>query len=549
MKRLSPLLLMLILFVSFAFYSCDNSSNRLNDEMNINERLDQYTSVKLTTDISQLSDSQKKVLGLLIEAAKPTTDIFWSEAYGDKSELMDMIDDPEAQKLAAINYGPWDRLQDNKPFIKGVGAKPKGANFYPVDMDKEEFENWDNPEKDDLYTLIRRDSSGNLKAIPYHEAFAQQNKIIVKKLHKAAEITANEALANYLNLRAEALLNDEYKESDIAWLKMKNNKLGIIIGPIETYEDALFGYKAAHEGVVLVKDKEWSQQLDKFRSVLPELQKGLPVPQKYKEETPGSSGDFNVYDVVYYAGSANTGGKTIAINLPNNPDIRTNVGTRRLELKNVMRDKYDKILIPISELLIVPEQQQHITFDAFFSNTLFHEIAHGLGIGHTITGKGTVREALKDHYSALEEGKADVLGLYMIHELRKQDMITEGNIEDNFVTFVASIFRSIRFGTADAHGVANLIRFNYYLEKGAVQYNEEADAFQVNFDKIGEASQSLSHDILIMQGDGNYDAVDSFVDEYGTVGPKLQDALDKVHDADIPTDITFEQGKEVLGLK
>lgn len=551
MKRCSFLFLVLIVTCGFTFNSCDTATtdNSNEDKMTIEERLDQYTTVKLTTDMSKLSDSQEKVLGLLIEAAKPTTDIFWHEAYGDKSKLMEMIENPKKEKFAVINYGPWDRLNNNEPFVEGVGPKPAGANFYPEDMTKEEFKNWGNPDKDNLYTLVRRDSSGNLKTVPYREAFAEQHQTIAEKLRKAAEITENEGLAKYLNLRAEALLTGEYKASDIAWLEMKDNKIGIVIGPIETYEDGLFGYKAAHEAIVLVKDKEWSQKLDKYRGVLPELQKGLPVPEKYKQETPGSNADFNVYDAVYYAGSANTGAKTIAINLPNNPWIRMNIGTRRLELKNVIRAKYEKILVPIAELLIVPEQQKYITFNAFFGNTLFHEIAHGLGISQVVDDTLTVREALKDHYSALEEGKADVLGLYMIDELRQKGMITEGNIKNNYVTFVASIFRSIRFGTADAHGLANLIRFNYYLENGAVEYVDEARAFRVNFEKMDDASQSLSHKILILQGNGDYEAVDAFVEKYGTIGPKLQKALDRVRETDIPTDIVFEQGKDVLELK
>ncbi|HET6527449.1 MAG TPA: Zn-dependent hydrolase [Balneolaceae bacterium] len=513
------------------------------------ERIDQYTTVELTTDMSKLTGNQKKVLALLIEASKPMNEIFWHEAYGEKSELMAMIDDPLTEKYAEINYGPWDRLNNNEPFVEGVGPKPAGANFYPVEMTKEEFEAWDNPKKDNLYTLVRYDDNGSLITVPYREAFAGQHQLIASKLKKAAEITENEALSNYLNLRAKALLTGEYKPSDIAWLEMKDNKIGIVIGPIETYEDGLFGYKAAHEAVVLVKDMGWSKRLARYAEVLPKLQKGLPVPEKYKQETPGSNADLNVYDAVFYGGSANAGAKTIAINLPNNPEIRMNIGTRRLQLKNVMRAKYEKILLPIADLLIVPKQQKYITFDAFFANTMFHEVAHGLGISQTITGKGTVREALKDHYSALEEGKADVLGLYMITSLRDDGMITEGNIKNNYVTFVASIFRSIRFGTGDAHGLANLIRFNFYKDKGAVSYDEEAQAYRVNFDKMKEASRALSRKILMLQGDGDYEGVEAFIQKYGNVGPQLRESLNRVAAQDIPTDVIFEQGKEVLGLE
>jgi hypothetical protein len=335
----------------------------------------------------------------------------------------------------------------------------------------------------------------------------------------------------------------------MAWLDMKDNTIEVVIGPIETYEDQLFGYKAAHETFVLIKDKEWSNRLSKYAEVLPELQEGLPVGEEYKQETPGRDSDLNAYDAVYYAGDANAGSKTIAINLPNDEEVQLEKGTRRLQLKNAMRAKYDKILVPISEVLIAEDQRQYLTFDAFFGNTMFHEVAHGLGIKNTINDKGTVREALKEHASALEEGKADVLGLYMVSELRKDGMVDEGTIENNYVTFMSSIFRSIRFGSSSAHGKANLIRFNYFKEKGAFSYDEEAETYRVNFDKIAVATDSLSNKILTLQGDGDYEGVAAFVEEYGTVGNQLQQSLDRLSEQSIPVDVTFNQGVDVLGLE
>lgn len=510
--------------------------------------IDQYAVVELNTDMSKLTDTQKKVLGLLLDASKSMDTIFWKETYGDKTQLMEKIKDPLVEKYAIINIGPWDRMNGNKPFVEGVGPKPAGANFYPADMTKEEFKAWDNPDKDGLYTLVRRDEEAKLKTVPYRVAFERQHKLAAEKLKAAAEITENEALSKYLSLRADALLTGNYPASDIAWLEMQDNKIGIIIGPIESYEDQLYGYKASHEAMVLVKDVEWSQNLEKYVAVLPELQRGLPIPDKYIQELPGNKSDLNVYDIVYYGGAANTGGKTIAVNLPNNPDIRANVGTRRSQLKNVMRAKYDKILVPIAEILMAPEQQKYISFDAFFANTMFHEVAHGLGIAHVIGSDKSVRAALKENYSALEEGKADILGLYMIDNLREKGMITEGNMKNNYVTFVASIFRSIRFGAHEAHGLANLLRFNFYLDKGAIEYNEEKGTWSVNYDKIDDASTALSRKILILQGDGDYEGVTSFIDKYGNIGPKLEKSLQKVKEADIPVDIIFKQGREVLGL-
>ncbi|NGP77071.1 Zn-dependent hydrolase [Balneolaceae bacterium YR4-1] len=552
LKCNSPLFFSLLV-IGLVLQSCTGNAGtneQLDEgsEMSIEDRLDQYTSFTLTTDVSKLSENERKMIPLLIEAAEAMDEVFWMQAYGDKSELMDMIDSPQASRYAEINFGPWDRLEENEPFVEGFGAKPAGANFYPEDITKEEFEAWDSEAKDDLYTLVRRDDDGELITVPYHQAFAEQHKLASEKLKEAAELAEDPGLKEYLNLRAEALLTDDYQESDLAWMDMKDNVIDVVIGPIETYEDQLYGYKAAHETFILVKDTEWSDRLSKYATVLPELQEGLPVPDEYKQETPGRDSDLNAYDVVYVSGDANAGSKTIAINLPNDEQVQLQKGTRRLQLKNAMRGKYDKILVPISETLIAQEQREHITFDAFFGNTMFHEVAHGLGIKNTLDGEGTVREALKEHASALEEGKADVLGLYMVTSLREDGMVSEGSIEDNYVTFMASIFRSIRFGSASAHGKANLIRFNFFKEQGAFSYNEDTQTYSVNFDKIEEATNALSRKILMLQGDGDYEGVSDFVEKYGQVGEQLQASLDRVDSEGIPTDITFEQGLEEIGL-
>ena len=534
----------------FTLTNCTDNEQKQNEktEMTIQDRVDQYTTVELNADLSHLSENQKKMVGLLIDAGKAMDEVFWQEAYGRRDSLMNALNDEATKEFVDINYGPWDRLNGNKPFVEGSGPKPEGANFYPADITKEELEAWDSETKDDLYTLVRRDEGGNLMTVPYHQAFAEQHKLASSKLKEAAKLAEDKGLQKYLQLRAEALLTDDYQASDLAWLDMKNNVIDVVIGPIETYEDQLYGYKAAHETFVLIKDKEWSDRLSKFAEVLPELQKGLPVADEYKQEKPGRDSDLGAYDAVYYAGDANAGSKTIAINLPNDEEVQLQKGTRRLQLKNAMRAKYDKILVPLSKELIVDEQQKNITFDAFFGNTMFHEVAHGLGIKNTINNKGTVREALKEHASALEEGKADVLGLYMVSSLRDKGMVTEGSIEDNYVTFVTSIFRSIRFGSSSAHGLANLIRFNFFKEKGAVEYDEEAEAYRINFDKIKDATNALSQKILTYQGDGNYEGVDAFISKYGTVGSRLQTSLDRLQEQNIPKDIIFNQGEGVLGL-
>lgn len=511
------------------------------------ERVDIYKNVKLTADLSSLSENEKQMIPLMIEASQIMDELFWYEAYGNKDSLLSATSDPDTKAFVHINYGPWDRLSDNEPFIEGIGEKPEGANFYPVDMTKEEFESAELEGKSSLYTFVRRDNEGNLKVVPYKEMFAEQVAKSAALIRQCAELAEDEGLKNYLTLRAEALLTDEYQPSDLAWMDMKTNGLDFVVGPIENYEDKLYNYKAAHEAYVLVKDKSWSERLAKYAQFLPELQKGLPVAEEYKAETPGTDADLNAYDVVYYAGDCNSGSKTIAINLPNDEEVQLAKGSRRLQLKNAMQAKFDNILVPIADVLIHPDQRQHITFDAFFGNTMFHEVAHGLGIKNTINGKGTVRNALKEHYSALEEGKADILGLYMITQLHEKGEI-EGDLKDYYVTFMAGIFRSVRFGAASSHGKANMIRFNFFNDYGAFVKDKESGTYRVDYDKLKEAMDALSEKILTLQGNGDYDGVAQLVDEKGKIGEVLQAELDRLSEKNIPVDIVFEQGVGVLGL-
>ena len=520
----------------------------------IDRALAKYATVRLTTDLAALTPREREMIPLLIEAARPMDEIYWYQAYGARDSLLASLADPRLRRYAEINYGPWDRLANDSPFVAGVGPKPAGANFYPHDMTKEEFERAvaANPALGErlksLYTLVVRAPGGGLVAVPYARAFEPQNRRAAEKLRAAAALAESAALRKYLELRAEALLTDEYQASDLAWLDMKDNTLDVVIGPIETYEDLLFGYKAAAEAYVLVKDQEWSRRLARYVALLPDLQRGLPVPDEYKRETPGTDSDLNAYDVVYYAGQANAGSKTIAINLPNDEEVQLQKGTRRLQLKNAMRAKFDSILVPIADLLIVPDQRRHVTFDAFFANVMFHEVAHGLGIKNTIAGRGTVREALKEQASALEEGKADILGLNMIVALAGMGELGEHDLDDNYVSFLASIFRSVRFGGSSAHGRANVAAFNFLLERGAFARDSAAGAWRVDPAKMREATTALAERILRFQGDGDYEGVVAFTQRYGAIGPELRGDLDRLARRGIPVDIVFEQGESVLGL-
>ena len=511
-------------------------------------RLDIYTDFTLTSDLSHLSDNQKQMIGKLIDASKIMDELFWRQAFGEsKDAFLAKINDEKVQKFADINYGPWDRLNGDQVFLSGYEEKPLGAEFYPSDITKEELNNAIVDDKTGLYSVIKRDEKGLLYSVAYSVEYAQELEKAANLLREASKLADDKEFANYLSMRADALVSDDFQPSDFAWMDMKNNPIDVVIGPIETYEDQLFGYRAAYESYVLIKDLAWSERLAKFAAFLPELQKGLPVDEKYKQEVPGSDADLNAYDVVYYAGHSNAGSKTIAINLPNDEQVQLEKGTRRLQLKNAMRAKFDKILVPISEQLIVPEQRKHITFDAFFANTMFHEVAHGLGIKNTITDKGTVRQSLQEHASALEEGKADILGLYMVEQLLKKGEITEGTLEDYYITFMAGIFRSVRFGASSAHGKANMIRFNFFAEEGAFSKNADG-LYSVNMEKMSQAMEKLSNLILTIQGDGDYQKVDQLIATHGDIKAELAKDLEKLSQANIPVDVTFKQGKEVLGL-
>ena len=544
-------LLVLSAFVGLASCSnnSENKSGATKDSLQtyVEERLPIYAKVRLTTDIQKLTENERKVLPLLIKAAEIMDELFWKQSYPQRDSLLATVQDEKTKEFILINYGPWDRLNDNKPFVKGVGPKPVGSGFYPANMTKEELESSNVADKKGLYSMIRRTESGKLFSVPYSIYFKDDLFRASNLLKKAAELSESVQLRRYLFFRAEALLSDHYVPSDLAWMDMKNNGLDIIIGPIENYEDGLFNARAAFESYVLVKDKEWTKRLEKYVSMLPELQKGLPVEAAYKKETPGTSSQLAAFDVVYYAGDGNSGGKTIAVNLPNDERIQQLKGTRRSQLKNAMRAKFDKIMVPISAQLIDKSQQEYLKFDAFFANVMFHEVAHGLGIKSTITGKGYVREALQEQYSWLEEGKADILGLYMVSSLLKKGEM-EGDIKDYYTTFMAGILRSVRFGAGEAHGKANMLCFNFFNSKGAFERTPEG-TYKVNFEKFESSMNELTSKILVLQGNGNKSAVEKIQKEMALIHPELKSDLDRLSKKGIPVDVIFEQGLSVLGLQ
>jgi hypothetical protein len=516
-------------------------------EQHVDRQLGTYATVRLTTDTRVLDARERRMLALFIRAAQIVDELFWLQAAGAHSALRQSVRDPLTRRFIEMNYGPWDRLDGNRPFVAGVGAKPAGAAFYPADMTDAEFQALADPARTSLYTLLRRDAAGKLTVLPYREAYGDRLRDAATLLREAAALAPQASLRHYLELRATALETDDYRASDFAWLAMKDNRLDLVIGPIEVYEDQRYNLKAAYEAYVLVKDHAWSERLARNARLLPELQRGLPVPPAYKRESPGTDSDLNAYDVVYYAGDANAGAKTIAINLPNDEEVQLQSGTRRLQLKNAMRAKFERILVPIADTLIDPAQRRHIRFDAFFANVMFHEVAHGLGIKRTVDGRAFVREALAETSSALEEAKADVLGLHLVTQLLARGELTDTELMDHYVTFVAGIVRSVRFGASAAHGRANMIEFNALLAERAID-RDAAGHYRVDAGRMTAAIEKLARRILVVQGDGDVAAARAMLADEARVPAVLEGDLARLVAARIPVDVVFEQGPAVLAL-
>ena len=508
-------------------------------------KVEEFAPVELKSDLaSGLNDKEKELVKIFFQIGKITDDLFWKQTFGDKS-LLDTISDNYAKDFAMIHYGVWDRLDNNKPFIEGYGEKLPMCNYYPHDITLEEFNAFEDENKDSWYTVIRRNDDGSLKSVWYHEEYAEEIGQICALLEKAVALAENPGLKNYLEKRIEAFKTDDYLASDLAWMDMKDSKIDFVTGPIESYDDKFRETKTSYESFILLKDEERSKDLAKFVSMLPALQKELPCAPEYKTFVPGTSSDLNVYDVVFYAGDCNAGSKTIAINLPNDDRVHALKGTRRLQLRNSMKAKFDKILMPIGELIVTPEQQKYLNFDAFFWNVTFHEVAHGLGVKQTINGKGSVDAAMGTEKTSWEEAKADILGLFMVMKLVEMGEITNITSEDAIATYIAGILRSVRFGAASSHGKANMMCFNY-MEKAGAFTRDDKGQYVIDFEKVKEAMNGWAALILKTQGDGDVEFATKYRAENGSITPALQADLDKINSAGIPRDIRFIQGVDVL---
>jgi len=515
----------------------------------IKERLAQFVPTEITYDESVLNDEQKQVLDKLIQAAKLIDDIFWKQASHVGLEWkarLEKMDDPAVKdylRYLIINFGPYDRLDENKPFL-GADPKPPGAGFYPEDMTKDYFEGYitGNPDVKEVFensfTVIRK-KDDKLVAVPYNEEYKEELEPIAQLLKEAAEITSNPSLKKYLSRRAVDLMRNDYYQSDVDWIDLRDNLVEIVIGPYEVYEDALNGYKAAYESFVYINDLEEMKKIEGYLDYLDEMQKSLPVEQKYKDQdVSGLESPLNVVIEVFTAGDTKAGVQTLAFVLPNDERVREEKGTKKVFLKNMMEAKFNKILVPISKKVLTDEDAQHVSFFAYFNETTLHEICHALGVNYVVLADGsrtTVNRALQENYSAIEESKATVVGIYNVDLLMEKGWIPREREREIYTTYLAGMFRSLRFGLHEAHGLSTIIQYNFMREKGAFLYDDETQKYSVDMTKIKGAVKELAQDLLILEGAGDYEKAKAFIEKYRTIEDILEKTIQGLES--IPVDI------------
>jgi len=525
------------------------AENELTVAPDIVARRAQFVPEELTADVAHLSDGDREALRHLVNAAQAVDGIFKMQAWAENPAFAPQVAalDPSlgedtvraAQAYYRIMYGPWDRLLHFEPFLGDI-AHPEGAGFYPEDMSREEFEAWIDANPADreafmsLHTIIRRDDE-NLVSIPYSQAYRDLLEVAATELLEASAATDNESLRRFLELRAEAFLSDDYFASDMAWMDL-DSPIEVVIGPYETYEDQLFGYKAAFESFVCVAQPEDSARLEVFKSQLPFLERNLPIPDEHKNFNRGTSSPIRVVDELFTAGDARAGVQTLAFNLPNDERVREAKGSKKVLLKNVMHAKYEGILTRIAERVLPEGDADRIDFEAFFQFTLHHELSHGLGPGKiTVDGRETeVRLELAGLYSAFEEAKADVLGVYDIYALVDAGVMDPEILDSLPWTYTAGMFRTTRFGVAEAHGLGMVMQANFLIEKGAVEITPEG-RFRPVPERFPGAFKELAQKLLMIQALGDHGAAVEMVARYGAVNPMMMATIDGL--TDLPVDV------------
>jgi len=521
----------------------------------ITDRLNDFVETEITFDETLLDGRQREVVRNLYQAAVIMDDLYLDQVYSKNHDVLQELQKENTEqgratlKLFNIMFGPFDRLAENRPFY-GEDKKPPGANYYPADMSKDEFNQWlqKHPEDQESfqseYTMIRRENS-NLVAIPYSEYYKEQLSSAAGYLLQAANYADNPSLKRYLEARAEAFLSNNYYESDVAWVQLEDHTIEVVIGPYEVYEDQLFNYKAAFECFITIRDPEESKKLERFASYLVDMERNLPIPEDHKNYDRGLDSPIVIAQEAFVAGDTKAGVQTLAFNLPNDERVRQEVGSKKVMLKNVNEAKFSQLLIPISEKVLAQEQLSLVTFDAFFNNILMHEISHGIGPGYiTVEGQKTeVRAELKETYTTIEECKADVLGMYNALFMIEQGELSSSMENEIWTTFLAGIFRSVRFGIGEAHGAGNAIIYNYLLGQGGYEYDEETQTVSVNFDQIYDGIESLAEKILMIQATGDYLGATALIKQYSVMSPSMKILLDKLEDLPVDIKPVFELEK------
>jgi len=518
-------------------------------ENSLSAKINRFAPTTLTANTASLSPNDRQALLKIVAAAKLFDALYLRQIWSGNAALLKKLQANQSLlgrmrlHYFMINKGPWSQLDGNEPFIEGVGPRPPQANFYPSDMTKDEFNAWLNTlsseEKEKAtgyFYVIRRDPDGKLKVVPYSQEYHELLEPAAKLLREAAALTNNKTLKNFLSKRAAAFASNDYYDSDVAWMDL-DAPIDVTIGPYETYEDELFGYKAAFEAYVTLRDEAESAKLKKFSQYLQEIENNLPIDPRYRNPKLGAASPIRVVNEVFSAGEGNSGVQTAAFNLPNDERVVKEKGSKRIMLKNVQDAKFNKTLIPISRVVLDPAQQEDLAFNAFFTHILMHELMHGLG-PHNITVNGratTVRLQLKDQYSAIEEAKADMTGLWALQYLLDKGVIDREMQRTLYTTNLASMFRSVRFGITEAHGRGVAMQFNYLTDEGAIKFNDKTGTFSVDETKIRDAVRKLTHELMTIEAEGSYEKAKALLDKYSVIRPRMKSAFDKLND--VPVDI------------
>jgi hypothetical protein len=528
---------------------CKKSDMETKKPSEIEAKIKRFTPVEITSDISKLSDGDRKALAKLFEATKIMDKLYtrqvWSgnEALRQKLEADASTEGHSRLRYFNLNMSPWSGVDHNEAFVDGVPKRPAVANYYPEDMTKEEFNAWveklpdaEKAKATGFFYTVRREADRNLKPVPYNEEYRELLEPAARLLREAAELTTNAGLKSFLTKRADAFLSNDYYASDVAWMDL-DSPIEPTIGPYEVYMDDMFNYKAAFEAFITLRNDEETKKLATFSKHLQDVENNLPIPPKYRNPKLGASAPIRVVDEVLVGGEARAGVQTAAFNLPNDERVTREKGSKRVMLRNVTEAKFQRVLVPIADIAIDSTQRSMIAFEPFFTHILAHELMHGLG-PHTLTINGrqtTVRQQMKELGSSLEEAKADISGLFALQYLIDKGVVSKSTEQVMYVTYLAGAFRSVRFGINEAHGKGMTLQFNYLMDAGAFEYDAASGTFRVNFGKVKDAIQRLTGDIMTIQAEGSYEKAKALLDKYVMIRSEMKATIDRM--TEIPTDI------------